>query len=338
VSRLLRLKLAAIAFGVLGASTPPSVAASDCPKEGAAPTSPAATALMGALEQNFRRGVRVVRMDIRTHYTRVPSAHHAEAYQPNQRTLWGVFEGDPEETRLLYVFSGPGRLAGTTLLLRDRVATNEPDAMWLYLRAFDLFKKLEAGKEQVLVPGTALTYEDSRGFIPLDKYLFSDVDDAPSPPSEGTWILGCPRSGEVREQLGYGSLRLRVDPEKQIVLAIEYKDVRGKPLKTYTLVRGERVGDLFFPVEVLLEHEADGFSTQITYEYWLPDAPPPSSLFEASTETGPFIDRLEAYVARIGQGSRIRAELEEADAAVEAFFEKLRGIQEAERQGKRFRE
>jgi hypothetical protein len=103
-------------------------------------------------------------------------------------------------------------------------------------------------------------------------------------------------------------------------------------------VREARVGDLFFPAEVRLEHEADGFITQIAYEYWLPDARPPSSLFKASIEAGRFIDRLEAYVAETGQGPRLRAELEEADAAVQAFFEKLDRIQEAERQGKRFRE
>jgi len=80
--------------------------------------------------------------------------------------------GDPEQTRLLYVFSGPGRLAGTTLLMHDRTAADEQDEMWLYLRSFEIFKKLEAKSARVTVPGTALTYEDSRGFIPLDKYRF----------------------------------------------------------------------------------------------------------------------------------------------------------------------
>ena len=92
---------------------------------------------MGMLESDFRRGPRVVRMDIRTTYTRSPDRYHSEAYRPNQKTLWGVFDGDSEQTHLLYVFSGPGRLAGTTLLMHDRVAPTEPDGMWLYMRTFD---------------------------------------------------------------------------------------------------------------------------------------------------------------------------------------------------------
>ena len=290
---------------------------------------------MGTLERNFRRGARVVRMDIRTTYTRHQSRYHAEAYQPNQRTLWGVFDGNPETTHLLYVFSGPGRLAGTTLLMHDRRATDEPDAMWLYLRAFDIFRKLDADARRVMVPGTALSYEDSRGFIPVDKYRFSSIGPVTQ---DAAWILGCPRSAEIRESLGYGSLRVRVDPEKELVLAVEYADIRGQPMKTYTLVRETRQADRFFPAQVRLDHQADGLMTEIDYEYWLPEQPPPASLFEASNEPVRFIDRLEAYMKQIGQGPRIRAELEEADARVEVFLEKLRRIQEAERQGKPYRE
>jgi len=51
-----------------------------------------------------------------------------------------------------------------------------------------------------------------------------------------------------------------------------------------------------------------------------------------------FIDRLKAYVAQIGQGQRIREELERADERVREFEEKLRRIHEAERRGMPFRE
>ena len=51
--------------------------------------------------------------------------------------------------------------------------TKGQDSIWLYLRSFDLFKKIEPRPQQVLVPGTALSYEASRGVIPLDKFRFS---------------------------------------------------------------------------------------------------------------------------------------------------------------------
>jgi hypothetical protein len=323
--RLLRLgMLAALSFGA-----PTAAAASDCPTGDQAPKSSDADALMDVIERNFRRGPRVVRMDIRTTYQRQPSRGRSEAYQPNQRILWGVFDGDEEETHLLYVFSGPGRLAGTALLMHDRVATNEPDGMWLYLRAFDIFRKFEADIQHVLVPGTALTYEDSRGFLPRDKYFFIETP-SQDQPDAGISILGCPRSASVRDHLGYRSLHLRVDPEKKIVLQVTYSDLRGLPLKSYSLLRDTRVGDRFFPAKVRLEHKADGFVSEIDYEYWLPDSRPPASTFEADMETGRFIDRLETYLTKIGLGGRIRDELDAAEIRVEEFYEKLRRIQQGE--------
>jgi hypothetical protein len=185
------------------------------------------------------------------------------------------------------------------------------------------------------VPGTALTYEDSRGFIPLDKFRFSFVESAAP---VGVDVLGCPRSPTIREQVGYRWLRLRVDPEKRIVLAVRYADLGGRLLKAYTLLRDIRVGDRFFPGGVRLEHLADGFVTEIDYEYWQPEVKPPAALFDPSIEEGRFIDRLKAYVARIGEGERIQEELALADEQLRQFEERLRRIQEAERLGKPYRE
>jgi hypothetical protein len=335
-------------FASLGIGASSSAAANGCPAAGPRPADAEAEALMAALERDFRRGVRVVRMDVRTAYTRPQSRYYEITHDPNRKTLWGVFHGDAEQTHLLYVFSGPGRLAGTALLIHDRAATAEPDAMWLYMRSFDIFKKLESDTQHVMVPGTALTYGDSRGFLPLDRYRFTFPDGAGSgeptpsqsdaPPTDGVRILACPRSTSIRDDLGYRSLRLRVDPEKKIVRSIRYTGLGGRPLKAYTLVRDVRIGGRFLPGEVRVEHEADGMVTQIGYEYWLPETPPPPALFEPSTDSGAFIDRLKAYVMQIGQGERIREELAMADERVRQFEDRLRRIQEAERVGKRFRE
>jgi len=151
--------------------------------------------------------------------------------------------------------------------MHDRTRETEQDSMWLYLRSFNIFKQLEPRTQRAMVPGTALSYEDSRGFIPLDKYRFRFDDSVLSQPGSpspgGVGILGCPRTSIIRENLGYRSLRLRVDSEKEIVLAIEYADLGGRTLKTYTTLREIRIGDRVFPGEVRVEHEADGFVTQI---------------------------------------------------------------------------
>ena len=317
---------------------PNSGRANDCGASSGVPLDPEAETLMASLDADFRRGPRIARIDIRTEYTRRRHFGQSPAIPPSERTLWGVFDGDLEQTRLLYVFSGPGRLAGTTLLMHDRAGSTAEDAMWLYLRSFEIFQRMEPEKEQVMVPGTALTYEDSRGFIPVDKYRFSFDAPTTSPgaPDE-VRLLGCPRTASIREDLGYRSLRLRVDPVKRLVRSVEYADLNGRPLKSYTLLRDLGVGARWFPGEVRLQHHAEGFITLLGYEYWLPESPPPRSLFEPSVEKSRFIDRLTAYLTQVGLGERIRAELARADEQYREFLERLRRIQEAENSGRPYR-
>jgi hypothetical protein len=320
------------------ATAPPGMASeSACSLSPSAPADAAAEALMATLGRNYRSEARVVRMDIQTTYTRQKMTPGGPLDLDNRKTLWGVFSGDFDETRILFVFTGPGRLAGTALLIHDRAGSAEQDAMWLYLRGFDIFKQLALESQRVMVPGTALSYEDSRGFIPLDKYRFSIIDPADSNEREGVHILACPRSDTIRSQLGYRSLALRVDPVKQVVLAVDYRDLAGNPLKTYALQSDVQHDERFYPDEVHLQHETEGFATRITYEYWFPEAPP-SALFEPSLEKGLFIDRMEDYLTQIGQGERVRAEIEQADEQFRQFEERLRRIQGGQKQGARSRE
>jgi len=334
-SRGFRLLPGAVALAVIGVQALPIAAvdaqAAGCPTSSALPSDPAAETMMASLEADFRRDPRIVRMDIATRYTGSRGLGPDDAIQPSRKTLWGVFNGDGEDTRLLYVFSGPGRLAGTTLLMHDRAGSAEADAMWLYLRSFDIFKLLEPKAQKVMVPGTALTYEDSRGFIPAEKYRFSFDTSPRSPtPAHAMSLLGCPRSEEIREHLGYHSLRLQVDREKNVVIGVQYTGLGGRPLKSYALVRDLELEGRVLPAEVRLEHRADGFISTIGYEHWLPGSPPPAALFDPSPDGGKFIDRLKAYLTEVGLGDRIQQELELADEQLREFEEKLRRIQEGQ--------
>jgi hypothetical protein len=330
-------RIAAILVGALGliylATAAAARAESRCTGANAFEPDSSAQALMVALERDFRTGTRVVRMDIRTTYPRARGIQGEIPAESEPKTLWGIIDADSDTTRLLYVFSGPARLAGTALLMHDRVAANAPDAMWLYLRSFDIFEKLASEKSRILVPGTALSYEDSRGFIPTDKYQFAYADgstaDEANPQSVS--ILACPRSASIREDLGYRSLLLQVDSKKRIVRYASYEGPSGGLLKTYSLVDYVRMGERHLPAEVRLEHCAEGFYTRIAYEYWQPDTAPGVDLFDPSPETSRFIDRLEGWLTQIGQGARIRAELDEADERVRQFEERLRRIQAGER-------
>ena len=226
---------------------------------------------MGELERDFRSHSRIVRMEIRTVYGRSRSYVGSDLPNETRKILWGVFNGDIEQTRLLYVFSGPGRLAGTSLLMHDHADLAQPDSMWLYLRSFDIFRTLEPEKLKIMVPGTTLSYEDSRGFIPGDKFSFSQMPSLSAPAAAGEVILlGCPRDRTIRENIGYDSILVRVDRNKKLVRQVDYADLGGKPLKSYRLIRESKHGDRWLPSEVRLAHHSDGFVSTINYEHWPP--------------------------------------------------------------------
>ena len=131
---------------------------------------------------------------------------------------------------------------------------------------------------------------------------------------------------------------LTVDREKELVLDVQYTDLGGKPLKTYRLLQEVEVDGRFHPGEVLLENKSEGYVTKIGYEYWKPEVPPMAALFEPDLAKGRFIDRLKAFVAQMGQGERILAELERADEVVREFEARLNRIQESGHQGNRAQE
>ena len=88
----------------------PPFAPSPIPRNEAEPDD-GAEALMAAVESDFRRGSRIVRMDVRTRYRK----HRMLGPQvcsssPARRPSGECFTVTPSAPDLLYVFSGPGRL------------------------------------------------------------------------------------------------------------------------------------------------------------------------------------------------------------------------------------
>ncbi len=327
--RLLRpavmlLLLAACALAPAGAG-----AATASPCRSVEPD-PAAAELMVKLEKAFRGDARIVRMHIRTRYREQHPLHDYAEKNPIEKTLWGVSNGNPDETWLLYVFSEPGRLAGTTLLLQDFADPRKADGTWLYLRSLDTFRKIETGGQRVMVPGTALTYDDARGFIPAEKYVFAFMPaEKRQAENDEALVLACPRDDQIREAVGYDSLRVVIDKTKSVVRHIAYDDLGGKPLKSYTLVREAKVAGRWLPTEVRSEHDVEGYVAQITYEHWPLAKAPSADLYRPDVTQEKFLPRLERLLTEAGLGKRIRKEIETANEVVRRSQEPIGGTPKA---------
>jgi hypothetical protein len=274
---------------------------------------PAATELMRKLEDNTRSRPRIVRMHIHTNYVESHPLHDYAKSHPLEKTLWGVSNGDPRETWLLYTFSGPGRLAGTSLLLQDFADPSATDGMWFYLRSFDRFTKVDPKGQRVTVPGTGLTYEDARGFIATSKYNFAFAKQPDAATGEAS-VLACPIDAQVRENVGYDSLLVDVDTKNAFVRGVEYAALGGKPLKSYRVVSDEEVGGERQAKEVRTEHHTDGYFTRITYENWPLKERPSAELFAPDVSREKFLSRFERLLTEAGLGARIRSEIEASNA------------------------
>ena len=305
---------AAVAFAALVLA--PTALAQDPSCDG--PPDPRATRLMERIERRVRAVPRILRMHIETEYTEGGRLAEVFEERPEPRTIWGVVNGDPEDTWMLFVFSGPGRMAGTTLLIRDVAGSSADDAMWLYLRAFDHFEKLQSGSERVVVPGTALTYEDARGYVAVEKYRFR------RPNGSASAILACPRTPALAEALGYSALLVELDPRQEWVRRIEYRGLGGGALKHYTVREPVARAGHLFPASARLDALLDGFRNEIAIEYWDLETPLAPGFFRPDPESGSFRDRLRRLLDESGLAERIDAELAEADARVRAYEERAR--------------
>ena len=102
------------------------------------------------------------------------------------------------------------------------------DRMWFYLAAFENFSELRSGAERTVVPGSALTYEDSRGFIASSKYRFANLQRT----AQEVRILACPRSPTIADALGYSSIELALDPKRALVVRADYRGLSGGALQS----------------------------------------------------------------------------------------------------------
>jgi hypothetical protein len=219
---------------------------------------------------------------------------------------------------MLFVFSGPGRMSGTSLLIRDFIDSTTLDTTWFYLRSFDHFERLSGAIERSVVPGTSLSYEDARGYIASAKYSFRFATGS-KPPQR---ILACPRSEAMAERLGYGALLIEIDSERQVVRRIDYYGLGGALLKRYAVLETTRLGDYHYPAVADLYELATAQRNRIAYEYWLPKKPLDRETFQPNIEAGSFRDRMQRALHKHGLGARIDAELRAADETVRAYDEK----------------
>ncbi|MBW2287543.1 MAG: MMPL family transporter [Deltaproteobacteria bacterium] len=312
--------IAALAFGMLPGSARAEPILCDQRED------PDATALMAEIEHAVRATPIAMRMQIETRFRGRLATAFTTPMAP--KTAWGLVNGDPDETWLLFVFTGPGQMAGTSLLIRD-VAHADPkrpeadDAMWFYLNAFQNFSRLGSGGERSVIPSTSLTYADARGFFATNLFHFRNAERSSDSDSPWQTIAGCPRTPAIAATLGYGAIAIEVDAQRALVRSVNYQRPGGASLKSYRVTQVVKHGDRHYPKVVELEHAVEGFDNHIEYEYWPADQKLPAALFRPDIEQETFLARMRRHLEARELGERFAAEIEAAAQRVREHDERF---------------
>jgi hypothetical protein len=252
-----------------------------------------ADSLMVVLEHDFRGHPRAVRMDFVTQFVKRGSEI--------KRTMWGLISGDPVESWFLYVITEPKFMEGTSLLFQDWADAARTDSIWLYLPSFKQFRALERRSQRSVIPGTALTYEDSRGFIPIDKYDLTVADSASGDSGTGTiTLVARPKSPAIADNVGYQSLTITVDRAKRLITHIEYRASFDRLIKTYEVVESVQQGDVWYPARIRVEQIHQRTISFVDYQYWPLAVTPDRDVFRPSVDTVSFLPRLRRVLDEAG--------------------------------------
>ena len=106
------------------------------------------------------------------------------------------------------------------------------DQQWLYLPKLRKSRRVSGAERGEYFLGTDFTFEDLKmeGRISAVDYSFTLVED-PEAEANSITVEGIPISTAVSRELGYGRIRVDVDPTNWMILAYRMLGVKGKPLK-----------------------------------------------------------------------------------------------------------
>lgn len=143
-----------------------------------------------------------------------------------------------EEKKTVLFYKKPANVKGTGFLTFDYPDPKADDDQWLYLPALRKVRRISASDRGDYFMGTDFTYEDIKqsGRLEVNDYDFLREADELLVIDEkeiNTIVLiATAKTKEIAQELGYGKLKVRVDPSNWVVVKVDYWDAKNNPLKT----------------------------------------------------------------------------------------------------------
>lgn len=168
-------------------------------------------------------------------------------------------EVDGDGDKSLSVFSQPRDVAGTAFLSYSH--TREADQQWLYLPALKRVKRISSANKSGPFLGSEFAFEDLSSFE-VDKYTYEYLRDEKLGGRNAQVIKFVPQY----ESSGYQYQLVWIDPERHVMVRVDYFDRKGAALKTLYFNDYKQYLDKYWRAqEFYVVNHQTGKSTKLTW-------------------------------------------------------------------------
>jgi outer membrane lipoprotein-sorting protein len=180
----------------------------------------------------------------------------------------GMFRKDfGADRKTILLLREPKNVKGTGFLTFDYAEAQRDDDQWLYLPALRKVRRISAADRGDDFLGTDFSYEDVKNG---SKLVLEDYDWKAAGTEEAAGVRcyvleGTAVSPEVAAELGYGRVRIAVDPAAWMPRRYEIWDVAGNPLKTVEVTDIRAVGGIWTAHELLATSHKTGHRTRFVF-------------------------------------------------------------------------
>ncbi len=187
-----------------------------------------------------------------------------------------------DEKRTVPFYLSPTNVKGTGFLTYDYPQADTDDDQWLYLPALRKVRRISASDRGDYFLGTDFSYEDIKkeSRIATEDYTFTTLGTEEVDGHLTYLVEGVPVGTETAEELGYGRVQWRIDPEIWMSRKTEMWDVNGNPLKTVRNENIENVQGIWTSLRLSAVNHKTGHSTIFTFSDVDYHAPVADSMFE----------------------------------------------------------
>lgn len=188
--------------------------------------------------------------------------------------------GDEKRTVLFY--RSPTNVKGTGFLTYDYADADTDDDQWLYLPALRKVRRISSSDRGDYFLGTDFSYEDIKKEtkVAVEDYTFTTIATEQVDGHLTYVVEGTPVDSDTAEELGYGRVLWRVDPDIWMSRKTDMWDVNGNPLKTLHNEVIENVQGIWTALTLTAVNHKTGHSSIFTFSDVDYESPIDERMFE----------------------------------------------------------